>query len=88
MLASSDGSTNREIDNLAGRITWSVDDVAGWLCKSVELPQYCDLFRDHGVDGDALSRLDAAGLRELGVINAVEIMMAAPWTHVVALVAA
>eukprot|EP01052_Picozoa_sp_SAG31_P038236 SAG31_NODE_5070_length_2761_cov_4.536439_2_plen_253_part_01 len=50
---------------------WSVDDVSGWLRRVVELPQYCSLFLEHGVDGDAVRQLDAEGLRELGVADAV-----------------
>lgn len=35
---------------------WTVDDVADWLVKSVELPQYVDIFTRNGVNGSRLPR--------------------------------
>ena len=44
-------------------------DVAAWL-RGLGLEQYAPAFRDNEIDGDALPKLTAEDLKELGVVLA------------------
>ncbi|XP_061659664.1 stromal interaction molecule 1-like isoform X2 [Syngnathoides biaculeatus] len=47
---------------------WTGDQVEEWLLLSVELPQYAETFRKHGLDGKALPRLAVKNTTLTGLV--------------------
>lgn len=57
-----------ETDNLLLDFgSWGTDQVCWWLTEVIQLPEYCDIFKEEGLDGSVLADLTEQDLITLGI---------------------
>lgn len=89
--ASPSGPYDVSLNNTAKVATWTVDDVADWLCN-LNLPEYRGAFEEHQIDGSELLHLthdslltvlkiDALGHRNK-ILRAVQGLRNPLWQHI------
>lgn len=58
---------NNLLESAENNLNWEIKDVQFWICRILEFPEYSQLFKLFGVDGEILMMLTESDLKKIGI---------------------